>query len=359
MNVEFINVSKAYHDFSAVSNFNLTIESGSLHFLLGPSGCGKTTVLRMLAGLETPSSGKILFDGKDSSSMATAERGIGMVFQNYALWPHLKVQENIAYGLKIRRQPKKQLEERLEWALDITQLHPYKEKYPGQLSGGQQQRVALARALAIEPRILLLDEPLSNLDASLRTQMRENISSIHSKTKITTFYVTHDQKEALSMGTDITIMNRGNKIASGKPRDLYHYPRNQFLAQFVGETNLIHASIAKIHNDQILASTPFGEMSVSNPHKIKLTLGAKVLIAIRPEHVSLTDEKRSQINEFKAAVLRNVFLGEYDQIEVSVSGQSFLINQQSRLKNPNKVSDQVFCYLPPESAMILEDGFVH
>src|SRR5690606_26472027 len=237
--VRFEKIEKRYGDFYAVRDLDLTIKDGALHFLLGPSGCGKTTTLRMLAGLEKPTGGRLLFDGKDVSKMPAADRGIDMVFQNYALWPHMTVHKNIEYGLKLRRLASAAVKLRLDEVLDFTRLTPFAERFPGQLSGGQQQRVALARALAIRPSVLLLDEPLSNLDAKLRLEMRDNISRIHKQTGITTVYVTHDQKEALSMGTMISVMHAGLLIQTDTPRSMYRRPSTAFIAGFIGETNIL------------------------------------------------------------------------------------------------------------------------
>ena len=242
MKVTLDNMTKKYGSVTAVHSLNLEIQDGALHFLLGPSGCGKTTTLRILAGLETPSSGRILFGDTDVTHRPAAQRGIGMVFQNYALWPHMTVKENVEYGLKLKGLSKKEIEIQLQSALELTQLTAFVDRYPGQLSGGQQQRVALARALAIRPSVLLLDEPLSNLDAKLRLEMRDNITRIHRQTRITTIYVTHDQKEALSMGTEVSVMRAGHLIQSETPRRLYHHPRNAFIANFIGETNLFQES---------------------------------------------------------------------------------------------------------------------
>ena len=226
MKVTFEKISKQYGETYAVKELSLQIAAGELHFFLGPSGCGKTTALRMLAGLESPSSGRILFGTQDVTNFRAVDRNVGMVFQNYALWPHMTVYKNIEYGLKIKKKAKREIAARVQEVLALTQLERFAQRLPGQLSGGQQQRVALARALATTPNVLLLDEPLSNLDAKLRLEMRANLLEIHQKTKITTIYVTHDQKEALSMGSSITVMRAGEVMQSGTPRQLYEHPRN-------------------------------------------------------------------------------------------------------------------------------------
>lgn len=317
MEVVFEGVDKSFGSVRAVNQLNLKIKSGALHFLLGPSGCGKTTSLRMLAGLEEVSAGRILFDGKDVTRMPAADRGIGMVFQNYALWPHMTVYKNIEYGLKLRKMSPQQVKERIEDAVRITQLQKFVDRYPNQLSGGQQQRVALARALAIRPNVLLLDEPLSNLDAKLRNEMRDNITRIHKQTKITTVYVTHDQREALSMGTEVSVMRAGDLIQSGGPRDLYNEPRNAFIASFIGETNLIEGKLESKEGQSAKVSTSFGTF-VSEKLMGNFSVGDKVYLSIRPEWIQiLLDPKqtpRSEHNQFKLKVRQVTYLGESEQV---------------------------------------------
>ena len=314
MTIEFKGISKLYGSVTAVADLNLVIEKGALHFLLGPSGCGKTTTLRMLAGLETPSAGRILFDGRDVTRLPAAERGVGMVFQNYALWPHMTVGENVEYGLKIKKLSAARIADEVAMALDITQLSHLRERLPGQLSGGQQQRVALARALAIHPSVLLLDEPLSNLDAKLRLEMRDNISRIHRKTAITTVYVTHDQKEALSMGTAISVMRDGHLVQSGAPRDLYDEPESAFIASFVGETNLVSATIAGSNGAGYVVDCDLGKVT-AGPTKKSFRVGEKVTLSIRPEAVRLAAETVvADTNRFDMVLDHLTYLGESEQL---------------------------------------------
>jgi ABC-type Fe3+/spermidine/putrescine transport system ATPase subunit len=317
MKIEFRNVSKRYGKVIAVNNLCLTLEDGALHFLLGPSGCGKTTTLRMLAGLEAVSEGQIFFDDRDVTAMPAADRGIGMVFQNYALWPHMSVFENVVYGLKLQKMAKTELTNRAEEVLGFTQLAQFRDRFPGQLSGGQQQRVALARALAIRPNVLLLDEPLSNLDAKLRLEMRDNISRIHRQTKITTLYVTHDQKEALSMGTHVTVMHGGHQIQSGAPRDLYNHPKSPFLAEFIGETNLVPGVVKSVHGDRAIIETKIGEFCSTNFTKT-LKIGEAVSLSIRPESVEIRSGAQigtgSKENIFSRELLHGTYLGDSEQL---------------------------------------------
>jgi ABC-type Fe3+/spermidine/putrescine transport system ATPase subunit len=314
MEVTFKNITKQYGSFYAVKDLNLTIQKGALHFLLGPSGCGKTTSLRMLAGLESPTSGEILFNGKDVTRKPAAERGIGMVFQNYALWPHMTVKQNIEYGLKLRKLPKAEMNQRIDEVLEITRLTGFVERLPGQLSGGQQQRVALARALAIRPNVLLLDEPLSNLDAKLRLEMRDNICRIHKQTGITTVYVTHDQKEALSMGTCVSVMYAGELIQTDSPRRLYHHPATPFIAGFIGETNLLNGEVVANIAGGYRVKTPVGEFE-STAASQSFAPGDQVMVSFRPEAVDIQNGEQTVLsNRFDVQVERVTYLGELEQM---------------------------------------------
>lgn len=329
MKVEFRNIFKRYDKVVAVDNLCLTIEDGALHFLLGPSGCGKTTILRMLAGLETVSEGQILFDGKDVTHLPAAQRGIGMVFQNYALWPHMTVRENISYGLKLRKLSPEDQKNRLDEVLSITQLGLFAERLPGQLSGGQQQRVALARALAVRPTVLLLDEPLSNLDAKLRHEMRENITRIHKQTGITTLYVTHDQKEALSMGSSITVMRAGKSIQTGSPKELYVRPNSAFLASFIGETNLIPGVIKGTENQLIQIETKFGILQSGHSTSLKPLPGSRCILSIRPESIKVdmdSLELPNLQNRLNLKIDDLTYLGDMEQINLSSNGSILKAN---------------------------------
>src|SRR5688572_4629302 len=240
--VRFDHITKRFDDTVALDDINLEIAAGELFFLLGPSGCGKSTLLRLIAGLHEPTSGRIYFNGSDVSSLDTQHRNAVMVFQSYALWPHMTVRENVRFGLAVRRVSRAKQEERVQSVLKLVQLEPLANRKPNQLSGGQQQRVALARALAVEPACLLLDEPLSNLDAKLRHEMRSEIRRICKTSGFTTIYVTHDQKEALSVADRIAVMKDGRLAQVGTPGELYHKPASSFVAGFIGHANLLPAT---------------------------------------------------------------------------------------------------------------------
>ncbi|HMF54860.1 MAG TPA: ABC transporter ATP-binding protein, partial [Pyrinomonadaceae bacterium] len=243
------NITKRYGATKAVADVSLSVERGEFFGLLGPSGCGKTTTLRMIAGLETPDDGKIAFDGRDITNLSPEKRGFGMVFQNYALFPHLNVFENVAFGLRARRRPKGEIAERVKDALSLVQLPGYERRRVDELSGGQQQRVAIARAIAIEPQLLLFDEPLSNLDVALREETRGELRDVVNRLNLTAVYVTHDQEEAFALCDRISVMNSGRILQTGAPRQLYEQPASVAVARFLGRNNLIEAMrVSKMHD---------------------------------------------------------------------------------------------------------------
>ena len=355
MEVRFQNVVKQYGDFTAVKGLDLTIEKGALHFLLGPSGCGKTTTLRMLAGLESVSQGSIHFDGKDVTREAAANRGIGMVFQNYALWPHMTVRQNIEYGLKIRKIPAGEAEKRIQEVLEITQLGRFDKRLPGQLSGGQQQRVALARALVIQPNVLLLDEPLSNLDAKLRLEMRDNITRIHRETGLTTLYVTHDQKEALSMGTHITVMHAGDEIQTGSPKDLYLKPKTPFLAGFIGETNLIDGIYKGQKGSNHCIETPVGLIEAGCCHET-FKDGDLVTLSVRPESlkIELGRDTTPVENPVTVKLKQLTYLGDLEQMEfICQNDQILKINIFNAPNHGLKEGSETTCFMRPSKISVL------
>ena len=271
-----------YGSTHALNEVDLEIRSGELFFLLGPSGCGKTTLLRTLAGLQTPTSGRILFDGADVTAVPTQKRNAVMCFQGYALWPHMTVRENIRFGLSVREAPGEAQLAQVEKALDIVRMRDLADRKPQELSGGQQQRVALARALAVQPACLLLDEPLSNLDTHLRQELRQEIRRICREAGITTVYVTHDQKEALSTADRIAVMKDGKLVQVGTPQELYCAPTNAFVAEFMGPTNLIDGEVVSAVDGQVHVSTAVGDIvAAAGP------ASGPVTVSIRPELISV------------------------------------------------------------------------
>ena len=244
--VEFKNITKKFNQTVAVDNVSCTFEPGTLTTLLGPSGCGKTTSLRIVAGLERASSGQILIDDEDVTILPATERDVSMVFQSYALFPHMSVMENVSYGLRMVNKSKEEYTEKALNTLELVGLKGYQDRMPSELSGGQQQRVAVARAIVLEPKVLLFDEPLSNLDAKLRRQVREDIRSLQQSLGVTTIYVTHDQEEALAISDNIIVMKNAIISQQGSPRDLYNYPNNKFVANSIGDSNIINGHINNI-----------------------------------------------------------------------------------------------------------------
>ncbi len=298
---------------AAVDDLTLTIEPGELFFLLGPSGCGKTTLLRMIAGFIDPTSGQVAFDGKDVTHDAPNKRNTGMVFQSYALWPHMTVAGNVAFGLNVRKVPNPEKDQRVLEALAAVQMEDYAHRKPNELSGGQQQRVALARALVIKPDVLLLDEPLSNLDAKLRNDLRLQIRKICKASGITTVYVTHDQKEALSMADRVALLRSGKIMQVGTPRELYRSPKTRFVAEFLGETNLIQAQPVDATTYQVEAGQFVGPR-----HEDAGTNTKHNLLSIRPEAIRLRRE--GEPNTLPGKLLETTYLGETAQHLVEIKG---------------------------------------
>lgn len=285
--VHINDVSKKFGDVVSVKDLELDIKSGEFFTFLGPSGCGKTTTLRMIAGFYYPSQGKIYFDNQDVTTLQPNKRNIGMVFQNYALFPHMTVNENIAFGLEIRKYDKKTIKEKVDRIRELVHLGPYGSRKINELSGGQQQRVALARALVIEPDILLLDEPLSNLDAKLREETRIEIKRIQSELGVTTIYVTHDQTEAMAMSDRIMVMEHGIVKQIGTPQEIYHRPNNRFVATFIGETNLLTMKVKSIEDNIITATNDKGlelqGLTENLAAGLQVSVGDEIYVSVRPE----------------------------------------------------------------------------
>jgi sulfate transport system ATP-binding protein len=249
--IQVRNVSKRFGDFQALDNVSLEVAAGSLTALLGPSGSGKSTLLRVVAGLEQPDSGEIVISGEDATAVAPQKRGVGFVFQHYAAFKHMTVRDNVAFGLTIRRRPKAEVRARVAELLELVQLAPFADRYPAQLSGGQRQRMALARALAVEPKVLLLDEPFGALDARVRAELREWLRRLHDEVHVTTVFVTHDQEEAMEVADQIALMNGGVIEQVGGPRDLYEEPASEFVMSFVGPVNRLAGSWVRPHDLQL------------------------------------------------------------------------------------------------------------
>ena len=363
LQIDIAKLTKSFKAFSggvthAVDRVDLTIEPGELFFLLGPSGCGKTTLLRMIAGFIEPTAGTIRFDQRDITRTPANKRHTGMVFQSYALWPHMTVRENVAFGLRVRKIGREERDRRAARALEAVQMSEYAERRPAQLSGGQQQRVALARAIVIEPDVLLLDEPLSNLDAKLRNELRVEIRRVCKESGITSIYVTHDQKEALSMADRIAIMRSGKVEQIGAPDQLYHKPNTKFVAEFLGETNILEGECVPSDNSQVELKLPAGRL------RLPVSPGAegakRVMCSIRPESWVFVDPGRSGGPGASGALAGEIesttYLGEVVQHQVKVPGAMLKVLElgASPAAARRRPGDAVALSVAPESIAVID-----
>ncbi|MHA1925729.1 MAG: ABC transporter ATP-binding protein [Candidatus Thorarchaeota archaeon] len=355
------NLRKTFGEVVATDEVNMVLKEGELSTLLGPSGCGKTTLLRLIAGFYEPDRGTISFDDKDVTELPPHKRNTGMCFQNYALWPHMSVSENVAYGLKLKRFNGKRynkgaIERRVNDALGLVHMGDLGHRHIHQLSGGQQQRVALARALVIEPGVLLLDEPLSNLDAKLRLDMREEIMRIQKELSITTVYVTHDQHEALSISDRVAVMDLGYVQQFDTPREIYATPQTVFVADFIGQCTFIDGTVEAV-NDSITAQIPNNQTAVGQTtiDGYPFEVNEKVKVAIRPEDLHLERESASD-NEIVGKVTRTIYVGNAIEIYFQVGDISAqaLLNPDSAIKE----GDDIHLFAPSDEVMILPIGGV-
>lgn len=351
--VKIKNVVKKYGNFTAIKNMSFDIQPGEFFTLLGPSGCGKTTLLRMIAGFNSIEEGEIYFDDKLINNIAPNKREIGMVFQNYAIFPHMTVYDNVAYGLKAHKIPKNEINEKVMRVLDLVQIAQLKDRKPSQLSGGQQQRVALARAIVIEPDVLLMDEPLSNLDAKLRIQMRTSIKKLQRELKITTIYVTHDQQEALAVSDRIAIMNGGDLMQIDNPENIYKKPQNIFVAGFIGTSNFLDGTVTGMSGDMIADI----KLACGMTFRAKLTkkVSGDVKLSIRPEQFIFTEES----NAIDGVLQMHTFLGDFANYEVKLAdGQIVQINEYTKdIDFVRTAGNQVHLTFNPEKISIFSaDG---
>jgi len=342
----------------AVNHIRLEVGKGEILTLLGPSGCGKTTTLRCIAGLERPDDGDVLIDGRPMFSQGfvpPSQREIGMVFQNYAVWPHLRVFDNVAYGLKLQKFSAQVIKEKVTEILESVGLGGLGRRYPGQLSGGQQQRVALARALVRNPKVLLLDEPLSNLDAKLRERMRFEIKSLVRRMHITSVYVTHDQAEAMVISDRIAVMETGNIVQVGAPEEIYKKPANRFVADFIGTTNLIPGEVLEVLKEKELARihTEFDRRMLCKMLDLSTTAqNMKVHISIRPEDIEVfADPPEGRDNLFKGTIMHRAYLGNFLYFFVNVD--STMIRVQAPYDMIQKEGEELFLFLNPEKCVAL------
>ena len=344
-------LAKHYGETAAVAGVTLSVPSGSLFFLLGPSGCGKTTLLRMIAGFIEPTAGRIFFDSTEVTATPPNARNTGMVFQNYALWPHMSVAENVAFGLDVRSIAKAEKERRVREALALVRMQDYATRKPGELSGGQQQRVALARAVVIEPQVLLLDEPLSNLDAKLRIEMRHEIRRIVDTLKVTTVYVTHDQKEALSLADGMAVLNAGSIAQLGAPRELYRRPNSRFVADFLGESNFIEAvrSYSYRWNAQGVAM-----------HSSVACDASSATLSLRPEALrmstSMSTSASAGVNVLHGRLLSSAYLGEVAQHVVHVEGVGELKVFELNPRDAQNIGSTITLSIDPDDVVPISDA---
>ncbi len=314
--LEIKNLTKKFGDFTAVNCVNLSLEKGEMIALLGGSGCGKTTILRQIAGFITPTEGEVIIDGKVMNKIPSYKRNVGIFFQNYALFPHMTVFDNVAYSLKLKKLPKAQIEEKVMDMLHMVKLDGLDKRYPRELSGGQQQRVALARALVMEPKVLLLDEPLSNLDAKLRIEMQVEIKRLQRELGLTTIVVTHDQEEAISMADRVVIMNAGVIQQVGAAKQVFDHPESRFVADFMGYSNFVEGTVESKENGKAVIKNPLGTKFVAAADGVdKVNVGDKVIMTIRPEHVIL--EQNGENNNFIGKISTMTYKGNMTRVDIA------------------------------------------
>ncbi|MCF7689824.1 MAG: ABC transporter ATP-binding protein [Cephaloticoccus sp.] len=356
ISIRIEQLTKRFGAVTALHNLDLTINPGELFFLLGPSGCGKTTLLRSLAGFYLPEEGRIFFGDEDVSKLEPHKRNTGMMFQSYALWPHMSVAENVAFGLEERKVSKLEVKRRVGEALESVRMSAYAERRPNQLSGGQQQRVALARALVIRPRCLLLDEPLSNLDAKLRLEMRMEIRRVCKEFKLTTVYVTHDQKEALSISDRMAILEGGHILQVGTPRRVYKRPVRKTVAHFIGETDFIPGKITGMNGTMATVETAIGRFDgvLGDPTRPP-AINAEVTLSIRPECWELSRTKHAERNTVHGRIGEFVYLGEVAQYELIVRDVPLKVFE----RNPRFVDGanrgEIYAAVDPDDVVVLVD----
>jgi iron(III) transport system ATP-binding protein len=353
ISIRIQQLTKRFGAVTALQHLDLTIEPGELFFLLGPSGCGKTTLLRSLAGFYIPEEGRILFGDEDVTRLAPHKRNTGMMFQSYALWPHMSVAENVAFGLEERKVPKPEIKRRVHEALESVRMEQYAERRPNQLSGGQQQRVALARALVIRPRCLLLDEPLSNLDAKLRLEMRTEIRRVCKEFKLTTVYVTHDQKEALSVSDRMAILDRGRILQVGSPQEVYRRPGTKLVADFIGETDFIPGTLVGQEGSRVFVDTEVGRFEgVLGDAQATPGRGAKVTLSVRPECWVLSREAPAR-NGVRGRIGEAIYLGELAQYDLVAGGIELKILELNPQFIDPASRGEVFASVAPEDVVVL------
>lgn len=351
--LEIIDLSVAYQsNFVVLRNLNLSVEKGSFLSLLGPSGCGKTTTLRTLAGFLSPINGKIIIDGKDYTRIPPHKRNMGIVFQSYALFPHLNVFENIAFGLKMRKINKSEINQKVKKAIDLVGLTGLENRLPSQLSGGQQQRVGIARAIVIEPDVLLMDEPLSNLDANLRVEMRNEIRRIQQRLGITTIYVTHDQSEAVALSDQIAVMNSGKIVQLGSPNQVFSNPQKRFVANFMGFQEIASGVVEELQNEFAVVKT--AEKSLRARMTTQLNTGEKVVLCARARRMNI--DRRDGENKLPTQIISKIFQGENISLILKMpNGNSASVEVEPSQVEDLSEGDRVFVHIPQDHLLAIRE----
>ncbi|MCR4266207.1 ABC transporter ATP-binding protein [Nitratireductor sp. ZSWI3] len=350
LRIRFDHVTKFYGSLCVVDDLDLNIAKGEFVSLLGPSGSGKTTLLMMLAGFERPTKGRILVDGEVVDDTPTYKRDMGVVFQSYALFPHMTVGGNVAFPLEMRGVGKAEIAERVAKVLDMVQLSAMRDRWPAQLSGGQQQRVALARALVFEPRVVLMDEPLGALDKNLREQMQLDIRALHNRLGLTIVFVTHDQSEALTMSDRIAVFNKGKIEQIGTPQEIYDHPQTRFVASFIGETNLLEGVIDGSAGNSLRVRLPDGRQIAAAASQA-LSTGENVLVSIRPERIRLDDLHGGE-NMLSARVADSVYQGNHLRIQLDQGAHNFVVHLDRKAEQHPPGADVVARFQPDDCWVI-------
>ena len=356
--VEINNVTKTFGEKVAVNDVSLSIYKGELFSLLGHSGCGKTTLLRMMAGFETPTSGKIFIDGMDMTNTPAYKRPVSMVFQSYALFPHMTVEQNIAFGLIQEGINKNEIRKRVNSYLKLVQMSGYETRKPHQLSGGEKQRVALARSLVKQPKLVLLDEPLAALDKKLRERTQLELVNIQEKVGVTFIMVSHDQEEAMTMSTRIGVMNEGRILQVGGPTEIYEYPNSKYVADFIGSVNLFEGLIVEEQPDHVIVRSTMLEKDLYVNHSASVPVGAQISVAIRPEKVMLSLEEPEEKYNWTVGIVQDIaYLGDVSIYYVRVNSGALILATVANLvraaERPVQWEDRVFLYWKPESGIVL------
>ncbi len=354
--IKIKNLSKSFENVEVLKNINLEIEKGEFFSLLGPSGCGKTTLLRILAGFEYPSNGQVYFDEADVTSLPPNMRPSNMVFQNYAIFPHINVQRNIEFGLRKERLSNEEMKQRVQDALKMVQLEGYEDRYSNQLSGGQRQRIALARALVKQPKVLLLDEPLGALDKKLREEMQIELRNLQKSLGITFIFVTHDQEEAMTMSDRIAVMDEGNILQVSPPKEIYHNPKNKFVSEFIGNINIFKTNILKASTEELLIDIEgLGKEKVQN--KFDISQIDKIYSAVRPEEITITKDKNSPEHNLYKCIIKNIsFYGESTYFYVQpINSEKIIMISNYNDEYSFKENDSCFISFEKKNIKIIKD----